>query len=72
MIIKLNLVDDKFGANYIGKEINFNTDNLSWWQCITDRKAFSDTIYPDVVEFCFLGSDLVFRARAIDFFEAAK
>lgn len=70
--IKLKLVDDTMGAAYLDKEINFKLDSLAWWQDHTNRKAFSDTKYPDITSFCFKGSDLVFRARTDDFFKATR
>ena len=72
MRIKIKLVDDTMGASYINSELAFNTEDLAWSKEVTNRKAFSDTRYPDVTEFCFKGSDLVFRARSSDFFEVTK
>jgi hypothetical protein len=72
MKCKVKLVDNTMGASYVDREISFNPKDLIWSQEVTNRKAFSDKAFPDITEFCFKGSDLVFRARSKDFFEALE
>ena len=71
-MIKLKLVDDTMGAEYLNTEINFNFNDLCWYRVIKERRAFSDKKYPDIVDFCIKGSERIFTARLNDFLEATK
>lgn len=66
-MITVKLVDDTFGANYLDREIHFKIEDILWYQTGHGRK---NSEYPETVMFCFKGSDVVFRARREDFFEA--
>ena len=72
MKCKVKLVDNTVGASYIDTVMTFDPADLAWTQEHTNRRALTDKVYPDVTEFCFKGSDVVFRARTKDFFEATK
>jgi hypothetical protein len=68
----VELVDDTMGAAPLNRKMYFSPNDLAWWQEITKRSALSNKEYPDVVEFCLKGSDVVFRARLDHFYKVTK